>query len=186
MAWAALDRFVRNADHAGNTEMLGRMKALRTEIHQEVCREGFSDGLNSFVEYYGGQEPDASLLLMPVIGFLPADDPRIAATIDRIERELMEDGLVYRTPRARAMGQGAFLACNCWLADCRRMQGRNFEAHAALERLLDVRNDVGLLAEEYDVRGRHLSGNFPQALSHVTLITSALGLSGALLERRAL
>jgi GH15 family glucan-1,4-alpha-glucosidase len=185
MAWVAVDRFVRSrcsasgADH----ELIRHMKALRTEIHREVCREGFHTGLNSFVQYYGGQEVDASLLLMPIVGFLPVTDPRVTATIERIERELMDDGLVYRSMQSRQGSQGAFLACSCWLADCRRMQGRMSEARAALDRLLEVRNDVGLLSEEYDIRGRHLSGNFPQALSHLSLVTTALGFSGPTLGR---
>jgi GH15 family glucan-1,4-alpha-glucosidase len=149
-----------------------------------VCREGFHSGLNSFVQYYGGQDLDASLLLMPIVGFLPVSDPRVAATIARIEGELMDDGLVYRSTHSRQGSQGAFLACSCWLADCRRLQGRTHEARAALERVLEVRNDVGLVSEQYDVRGRHLSGNFPQALSHLGLVTSALGFSGAVMERR--
>ena len=146
---------------------------------------GFHTGLKSFVQYYGGQEVDASLLLMPIVGFLPITDPRVAATIKRIERELMDDGLVYRSMQSRQGSQGAFLACSCWLADCRRMQGRISEARAAFERLLEVRNDVGLLSEEYDIRGRHLSGNFPQALSHLGVVTTALELSGPTLGRGA-
>jgi GH15 family glucan-1,4-alpha-glucosidase len=180
MAWVAIDRFVRSRSSAGdaNCELLARMKALRTQIHEDVCREGFHRGLNSFVQYYGGEDVDASLLRMPIVGFLSVDDPRVAATIARIERELMNDGLVYRNTHSLQDSQGVFLACSCWLADCRRLQGRTNEARAALERMLEVGNDVGLLSEQYDIRGRHLSGNFPQALSHLSLLTTALGLSG--------
>jgi GH15 family glucan-1,4-alpha-glucosidase len=117
------------------------------------------------------------------VGFLPADDPRIAGTIAAIERELMEDGLVRRKPPSGAVPEGAFLACSCWLADCRQMQGRHEEACEALERVLSVRNDLGLLSEEYDLGAGQLAGNFPQALSHLALVTSALGLSGKVLQR---
>jgi GH15 family glucan-1,4-alpha-glucosidase len=187
MAWVALDRFLRRRSSGGDVdrEVLTRIDALRTQIHDDVCREGFDSGLNSFVQYYGGQDADASLLLMPIVGFLPVNDPRVAATISRIERELMDDGLVYRSTRSRRGSQGAFMVCSCWLADCRRLQGRTREARATLERLLEVRNDVGLLSEEYDTRGRHLSGNFPQALSHLGLVTTALGLSGRVIGRGA-
>lgn len=185
MAWVAIDRFLRNKAPASpaDEELLRRMTALRTEIHREVCQEGFDCRLNSFVQYYGSQDIDASLLLIPSVGFLPADDPRVIATVERIERELMEDGLVYRNAKSRTQSQGAFLACNCWLADCRQMQGRHTAAREAFERLLAVRNDVGLLSEEYDLRARRLTGNFPQALSHLALVTTALGLSGPVLQR---
>lgn len=156
---------------------------MRTHIHSEVCAEGYHAGLGSFVQHYGGQALDASLLLLPLVGFLPVSDPRIAGTIAAVERDLLEDGLVLRQRSQSLEPEGAFLACTCWLADCRGMQGRVGEAREALERVLSVRNEVGLLSEEYDVRGRHLSGNFPQALSHLALVTSALGLSGPVLQR---
>jgi GH15 family glucan-1,4-alpha-glucosidase len=185
MAWVALDRFLkRNAAAAdADPHLLKRLVALRSEMHAEICREGYDRGLESFVEYYGSRQVGAALLLMPVVGFLPIDDPRISATIARIERELMEDGLVYRTFESRGSSQGAFLPCSGWLADCRQMQGRDQAARAAFERMLAVRNDVGLLSEEYDIRGRRLTGNFPQALSHLALVNTGLGLCGPVLRR---
>jgi GH15 family glucan-1,4-alpha-glucosidase len=185
MAWVALERFVRSRSKmtGAGDGLVARAAATRDDIAREVCCEGFDSGLNSFVEYYGGDEIDAASLLIPIVGFLPPDDPRITATVARIERELIEDGLVYRNERSASQGQGAFLVCNCWLADCLRMQGRHAEARQAFERLLEVRNDVGLLSEEYDLRSRRLTGNFPQALSHLGLVTTGLGLSGPVLQR---
>ena len=185
MSWVGVDRFLRkDALHGGtDADTLRRLSTLRARIHAEVCEEGYHAGLGHFVQHYGGQELDASLLLIPLVGFLPADDPRVAGTITAIEQKLMEDGLVLRKPTHGLDPEGAFLACTCWLADCRSVQGRDAEARDALERVLSVRNDVGLLSEEYNVRGRHLSGNFPQALSHLALVTSALGLSGSVLQR---
>ena len=126
---------------------------------------------------------DASLLLLPLVGFLPVDDPRMSATIDAVERELSDDGLVWRGPRGGDTEQGAFIACTCWLADCRALQGRREEAVALLERVLALRNDVGLLSEVYRPGLRQLMGNFPQALSHLALVNTALGLSGPVLQR---
>jgi GH15 family glucan-1,4-alpha-glucosidase len=185
MAWVGLDRFLRQGGLHGGVEQatLKRLTTLRTQIHDEVCAEGYHPGIGTFVEYFGGQELDASLLLLPLVGFLPVEDPRISGTIAKIERELMEDGLVMRKPPQGREHEGAFLACTCWLADCRVMQGRNVEAREALERVLALRNDLGLLSEQYDVRGRHLSGNFPQALSHLAVVMTALGLSGPVLQR---
>jgi len=187
MAWVVLDRFLKRNAGAPDADphLLKRLAALRAEIHREVCQEGFDGGLDSFVEYYGSRQVGAALLLMPVVGFLPIDDSRVAATIARIERELMDDGLVYRTAESREGAQGAFLACSCWLADCRKMQGRDAAARAAFERLLAVRNDVGLLSEEYDIRRRRLTGNFPQALSHLALVNTGIGLCGPVLQRGA-
>ena len=185
MSWVAIDRFLRRNNSANDLDpdLLRRMRALRDSIHREVCTEGYDDDIGSFVQFYGSQDPDASLLLIPSVGFLPADDARVVSTVARIESELMDDGLLYRSRNAAEGGQGAFLACNCWLADCRHMQGRKHDARAALERLIDVSNDVGLLSEEYDLRAHRLSGNFPQALSHLALVTSALGLCGPVLQR---
>lgn len=126
---------------------------------------------------------DGSLLLLPATGFLPIEDPRITGTIQAIERDLMEDGLVRRKPRSDSPQQGAFIACGFWLADCRSMQGRQADAEALFERLLSIRNDVGLLSEEYDTSRGRLTGNFPQTLSHLALVTTALGLSGPVLQR---
>jgi GH15 family glucan-1,4-alpha-glucosidase len=184
MAWVAVDRFLkhRGCSSDADPQLLKRLAALRVEMHREICREGFDSGLDTFVEFYGSREVGAALLLIPAVGFLPIDDPRVAGTIARIERELMEDGLVWRTTDSRRRAQGAFLPCSCWLADCRRMQGRHAAAREAFERMLAVRNDVGLLSEEYDIRGRCLTGNFPQALSHLTLVNTALGICGPVLQ----
>ena len=140
--------------------------------------------MGSFTQYYGGQEIDASLLLIPLVGFLPIDDRRIAETIETIRRELSEGGLIRRM-KAKADGpnEGVFLACSCWMADCLALQGRDEEARAQFERLLAVGNDVDLFSEEYDVPGRHLAGNFPQALTHLAIVNTALGLCGPVLHR---
>jgi len=180
MAWAGLDSFLQRHSGSGDdAELTGRLTKLRHQIHGDVLQQGWSPGLGHFTQYYGGQELDASLLLMPLVGFLPATDPRMAATIDAIGRELSEGGLIRRLRRtADGPNEGAFLACSCWMADCLGLQGRHEEAEAQFERVLALRNDVGLFSEEYDVPGRHLSGNFPQALTHLAVVNSALGLSG--------
>ena len=189
MAWVGIDRVLRflqseegrdDADPA----LVQRLTALRQTIHDEVCREGWNEGLGTFTQYYGGQDIDASLLLLPLVGFLPADDPRMAATIETIRRELTEGGLV-RRKRAKPgkPAEGAFLACSCWMADCLSLQGRHDEAREQFERVLALCNDVGLLSEEYNVPGKHLAGNFPQALTHLAVINTALGLSGHVLHR---
>jgi GH15 family glucan-1,4-alpha-glucosidase len=187
MAWAGLDRFIRGpgAESCDPTER-ARLAALRDRIHGEICSEGFHPGLGSFVQHYGGQELDASLLLLPLIGFLPIDDPRIDGTIAAVERHLMADGLVIRHRIGDGGSpEGAFIACTCWLADCLSLQGRHAAARAAFERVLSLANDVGLLAEEYNLRGRHLAGNFPQALSHLAVVNTGLGLCGPVLQRAA-
>jgi GH15 family glucan-1,4-alpha-glucosidase len=183
MAWVGLDRFIRCHGQTGSVD-LERISALRQTIHDEVCREGWNEGLGTFTQHYGGQAVDASLLLMPLVGFLPADDPRMAATIATIGRELSEGGLIRRT-KARAEGpnEGAFLACSCWMADCLNMQGRKEEARAQFERVLAVANDLGLLSEEFNVPAKHLAGNFPQALTHLAVVNTALGLCGPTLQR---
>jgi GH15 family glucan-1,4-alpha-glucosidase len=185
MAWVGVDRFLRapeNRDHVG-PGCVARWETLRATIHADICREGFHPGLNRFVEYYGGQTIDACLLQLPLIGFLPIDDARITTTIDAVERELMEGGLVRRKKPHGKDPQGAFIACTLWLADCQKMQGRHKDARQTLERVLSVRNELGLLSEEYNVPGKHLAGNFPQALSHLALLNTALGLCGPVLQR---
>ena len=183
MAWVGLDRFIR---HHGETESmdLEQLTKLRQTIHDEVCREGWNEGLGTFTQHYGGQAVDASLLLLPIVGFLPADDPRMVATIATIQSELSEGGLIRRT-KAQAEGpnEGTFLACSCWMADCLSLQGRQEEAGAQFERVLAVANDVGLLSEEYNVPAKHLAGNFPQALTHLAVVNTGLGLSGPTLQR---
>nr|WKF60819.1 Trehalase [Paraburkholderia busanensis] len=186
MAWAAFDRFVSRHRQSGAVDIatVTRLTALRDRVREEVMREGWNGGLNSFVQYYGGQTIDASLLLLPLIGFISATDPRMASTIERIERELWEDGLIRRTsPSTQSTPEGAFLPCSCWLASCLNLQGRITEARTLLERVLGVSNDLGLLSEEYNVVGRHLAGNFPQALTHLALVNTALGLCGSTIER---
>ena len=186
MAWAGLDRALRDggALHDDSAERRHHLGALRQQVHDEVCREGWNAGLNTFTQAYGSQVMDASLLLLPLVGFLPADDPRMAATIARIADELSEGGLIRRHKRKfDGANEGAFLPCSCWMADCLRLQGRHDEAVAQFERLLAVGNDVGLFSEEFDVPGRCLTGNFPQALTHLAIVNTALGLSGPTLNR---
>jgi len=183
MAWVGLDRFIRRCD-ATASPVLEALTTLRQTIHDEVCREGWNEGLGSFTQYYGGETIDASLLLLPLVGFLPVDDSRMAATIATVERELSEGGLIRRT-KARAEGpnEGAFLACSCWMADCLNMLGRKEAARTQFERVLATANDLGLLAEEYNVPAKHLAGNFPQALTHLAIVNTGLGLCGPTLQR---
>ena len=189
MAWVAADRVLHMLEQDGGVSedddtLVVRLTKLRRTIHDEVCREGWNEGLGSFTQYYGGQAIDASLLLMPLVGFLPVDDRRVKATIETIQRELSEGGLIRRT-KAQASGskEGAFLACSCWMADCLDMQGRSDEARAQFVRVLGVANDLNLFSEEYNVPGSHLAGNFPQALTHLAIINTALGLCGPVLHR---
>lgn len=185
MAWVGVDRFIRNHEkrHDADATLLDSLKALRRQIHDEITERSWNHRRGHFVDRYGGEHLDASLLLLPLVNFLPADDQRMAATIDAIERELSDDGLVWRKPHGGDTDQGAFIACSCWLADCRSMQGNRQAAVALLERVLSLRNDVGLLSEEYHPGLRRLMGNFPQGLSHVALVNTALGLSGPVLQR---
>ena len=181
MAWVAMDRAIRGAEEFGLGAPLDRWRALRERIHESVCREGYNTSKRSFVQYYGGDDLDASLLLMPLVGFLPPNDPRMKSTVAAIQRELMIDGLVmrYRTHEhvdGLPPSEGLFLACSFWLADNLILQGHKREARALFERLLSLCNDVGLLAEEYDPRARRQLGNFPQAFSHLALINTALNL----------
>jgi GH15 family glucan-1,4-alpha-glucosidase len=185
MAWVGVDRFLRNHGKRGDVDakLLDPLRGLRRRIHDEVTERSWNHRRGHFTDRYGGEQLDACLLLLPLVNFLPADDPRMAATIDAIERELSEDGLVWRRPQEMESGQGAFIACSLWLADCRSLQGRREEARRLLERVLALCNDVGLLSEEYHPGLRRLMGNFPQALSHVALVNTALGLSGPVLQR---
>ena len=153
-------------------------RALRDEIHAEVCERGFDESLGSFVQSYGSRELDASLLLVPLVGFLAGDDVRVQGTIAAVERELLQDGLVirYRTqPGIDGLppGEGVFLPCSFWLVDCYELSGRHNDAHALFERLIGLANDLGLLAEEYDPRSQRLLGNFPQAFTHLALVNTA-------------
>ena len=178
MAWVAFDRAIKSVEECGLGGPVDCWRALRERIHDEVCREGFNPEVGAFVQHYGSTKLDASVLLMPLVGFLPASDPRVHSTIRAIERRLTRDGLVLRYETAGSRGgEGAFLACSFWLADAMVLQGRREEACRLFERLLSLRNDVGLLSEEYDSATKQLVGNFPQALSHVALINTAHNLS---------
>jgi GH15 family glucan-1,4-alpha-glucosidase len=184
MAWVAVDRAVRTIEEFDEDGPLARWRKLRSEIHDEVCLLGFSHELQSFVQYFGGKELDASLLMLPLVGFLPVEDPRIEGTVSAIERSLMKDGFVARyNTRTGVDGvtgtEGAFLPCSFWLVDVYLLQGRREEARELFERLLEIRNDVGLLSEEFDPKERRQLGNFPQAFSHLALINSAHNLEPA-------
>jgi len=184
MAWVALDRGIRTAEAFGLTGPLDRWKEVRRGIHEEVCARGFDRDVGSFTQAFGSAELDASLLLLPTTGFLPATDPRIKGTIEAIERHLLIDGFVLRYNSARTEdglppGEGAFLACTFWLADAYVLLGRVDDAQRLFENVLSIANDVGLLAEEYDPVLRRMVGNFPQAFSHVALINTAYNLGHA-------
>jgi GH15 family glucan-1,4-alpha-glucosidase len=188
MAWVGINHFVESdvMRAAAGDELVGRMRGLRTQIHQTVCERGYSAGAGHFVQRYDGETLDASLLLLPLVGFLPADDPRIAGTIAAVERELMEGGLVRRkAAKGDGHDEGVFLACSCWLADCMAMQGRRDEAATMLDRVIGLSNDVGLLSEEFHVPTRRLIGNVPQALTHLGVVNSALFLSRPVVQRGA-
>ena len=182
MAWVAVDRLIRSAETGRFATDVPRWRKLRAAIHEQVCRQGFDPELNSFVQYYGSKHLDASILMMPLVGFLPADDARVVGTVKAIETHLMRDGFVERyTPDPKVdgipHGEGAFLACSFWLADNYELQGRYEDAVRMFERLLEIRNDVGLLSEEYDPIGKRQLGNFPQAFSHVGLVNTAFNLT---------
>ena len=184
MAWVAFDRAVRMIEEDGLDGPVDRWRALREEIHDEVCREGLSEKLGAFTQSYGLDRLDASLLMIPLVGFLPADDERVVATVAAIERELVEDGLVtrYRADEENTdvdglpPGEATFLPCSFWLVQVYALQGRLDEAEKLFERLIGLRNDLGLLSEEYDVKAERLVGNFPQAFTHLTLVDAALTL----------
>jgi GH15 family glucan-1,4-alpha-glucosidase len=188
MAWVAFDRAVKIREQLG--EQVGDagedegLRRIRDEIHRDVCQRGFDPDLGSFVQAYGSKSLDASLLLLPLVGFLPPSDPRIVGTVKAIERRLVVDGFVMRYDTGELVdglppGEGAFLACSFWLADNYVLQGRVDEARELFARLLSLRNDVGLLAEEYDPRLSRQVGNFPQAFSHVALVNTAYNLTRA-------
>jgi GH15 family glucan-1,4-alpha-glucosidase len=187
LAWVALDRAVKGVERFGYEGPVQRWREVREEIHQEVCRRAWDPDRETFTQFYGSRELDASLLLIPLVGFLPPGDPRVRGTVAAIERELCQDGFVLRYPtgpEGQAVDglpgrEGAFLACTFWLADNYALVGRVPDARRLFERLLALRNDVGLLAEEYDPVARRQLGNFPQAFSHVPLINTAMHLSEA-------
>jgi GH15 family glucan-1,4-alpha-glucosidase len=195
MAWVAFDRAVKSVEEFGHEGPADRWRALREEVHAEVCREGFDAERGAFVQSYGAKKLDAALLMIPLVGFLPPEDERVRRTVEAIERELCADGFVTRyamdaeTAEVDGLppGEGAFLPCTFWLADCLHLLGREQEARDVFERLLSLRNDLGLLSEEYDPRSQRLVGNFPQAFTHVGLVNTAFTLSskGGPVDERA-
>jgi GH15 family glucan-1,4-alpha-glucosidase len=188
MAWVAFDRAVKAVEQFALDGPVERWRALRADVHDEVCRKGYDAGRNTFVQSYGSKELDASLLMIPLVGFLPADDPRMIGTVEAIARELGRNGFIDRYKSASAVdglppGEGSFLPCTFWLADNYALQGRGEEARRIFEQLLAIRNDVGLLAEEYDSENHRMLGNLPQAFSHVAQINSAYTLGRSALGR---
>jgi GH15 family glucan-1,4-alpha-glucosidase len=182
MAWVAVDRAVKAIQRFHVSGPLERWRALRETIHRDVCEQSFSSVRNAFVQSYGSTELDASVLMIPLVGFLPANDPRVTSTVEAIQRELVVDGLVRRYATETGVdglppGEGAFLACTFWLADNLALTGQYAEARRIFKGLLDLRNDVGLLAEQYDPRLKRQLGNFPQAFTHVALVNTAHNLT---------
>jgi GH15 family glucan-1,4-alpha-glucosidase len=184
MAWVAFDRAVRTAERFGQDGPLDRWRALRDRIHREVCERGYDTERRTFTQSYGSRGLDAATLMIPVVGFLPPDDERVIGTVEAIRREICQDGFVLRYDTREAddglpPGEGAFLPCSFWLADCLTMIGRHDEAHELFDRLAGLANDVGLIAEEYDPRLGRQVGNFPQAFTHVGLVNTAMNLDRA-------
>jgi GH15 family glucan-1,4-alpha-glucosidase len=183
MCWVAFDRAVRTVEDQGLDGPVDRWRELRDEIHDQVTEKGFNEKLGSFTQTYGSTELDASLLLLPLVGFLPPDDERVRGTIEAVERELLQDGFVlrYRTRDdgvdGLPAGEGVFLPCSFWLANCYELLGRRDEAQALFERLVGLSNDLGLLSEEYDPKAKRLLGNFPQAFTHLALVTTAFNIA---------
>jgi len=185
MAWVAFDRIVRGLQEFGDeddAQRIARWSTIRDEIHAEVCAKAYDEDRKTFVQAYGSSNLDAALLMMPLVGFLPATDERMQGTVDAIRRELTTDGFVMRYTPDSAVdglppGEGVFLPCTFWLVDNFALMGRVDEARALFERLLRLTNDVGLLAEEYDPESGRLLGNFPQAFTHVAMVNSASNLS---------
>jgi GH15 family glucan-1,4-alpha-glucosidase len=184
MAWVAVDRAIRSAEEFGLEAPLEEWRAWRQQIHDEVCEKGFDAGRNTFVQHYGSENLDAGLLMIAIVGFLPADDPRVKGTVAAIEADLLRDGFVIRYDTGEAKdglppGEGAFLACSFWLVGNYVLLGRIDEARALFDRLVGLANDVGLLSEEYDPVNKRMVGNFPQAFSHIALINAAYALAAA-------
>jgi GH15 family glucan-1,4-alpha-glucosidase len=183
MAWVAFDRAIKAAGMLHANAPVERWQKVRTKIHDEICSRGYSEKLGSFVQSYGSEHLDAALLLMPQVGFLPPEDPRVQGTLKAIEGNLMSGGLVLRYNTEKVSdglppGEGVFLACSFWMVSALKLQGRDGDASKLFERVLSLANDVGLLAEEYDTGARRLVGNFPQALSHISLVNAAVNLAG--------
>jgi GH15 family glucan-1,4-alpha-glucosidase len=192
MAWVAFDRMIKGHQQFGIDAPVERWRALRKKIHDEVCRCGFDAELGSFVQSYGSKQIDASLLLIPMVGFLPVSDPRVKSTVEQIEKRLLWNGFVRRYDTAQSedglpAGEGAFLACSFWLADNYTLMGRRADAEQLLMKLLNTCNGVSLLPEEYDPEHQCFLGNFPQAFSHVALVNSVLNFAQkvAPVEKRA-
>jgi GH15 family glucan-1,4-alpha-glucosidase len=182
MAWVAFDRAVKVVEEFGY-DGADSWRASRDRIHAEVCAEGYDPDRGAFVQAFGSQLLDASLLMIPLVGFLPATDERVRNTVAAIQRELTVDGFVLRYASGHVAdglpeGEGVFLPCSFWLADNLALMGQTGEARALFERLLGLSNDVGLLSEEYDPKAKRLLGNFPQAFTHVALVNTACNLSG--------
>jgi GH15 family glucan-1,4-alpha-glucosidase len=182
MAWVAFDRAVRAVEQFRHDGPVDRWRQARDDIHAEVCAKAYDADRRTFTQSYGSRHLDASVLMMPLVGFLPATDERMVGTVAAIERTLMYKGFVRRYSSDEDVdglppGEGAFLACSYWLADNLDLQGRSAEARDLFERLLSLANDVGLLAEEYDAEAQRLVGNFPQAFTHVSLVNTARNLS---------
>ena len=189
MTWVAFDRAVMLAEQLGYEAPVDKWKAIRDAIHKEICEQAYDKKKRSFVQAYGSKKLDAALLLMPAVGFLPGSDPRVKATVKAIERELMQHGLVQRydtndSGDGLPPGEGVFLACSFWMASALKAVGRTREAKALFEKLLKLRNDLGLLSEEYDPKSRRLVGNFPQAFSHIALVNTAYYLEGSSRTRK--
>lgn len=181
MAWVAFDRAVLLAEQLGYRAPIEKWSALRDTIHEQICVKAFNPKRKTFVQAYGSEQLDASLLLMPLVGFLPASDPRVVATVEAIENELMPDGLVMRYDTSKVddglpPGEGVFLACSFWMVSALKVIGREKDARKLFERLLKLRNDIGLLAEQYDPKRKRQVGNFPQAFSHISLVNAAFDL----------
>ncbi|HEY9445247.1 MAG TPA: glycoside hydrolase family 15 protein, partial [Gemmatimonadales bacterium] len=178
MAWVAFDRAVKIARRAGFEAPIDQWVAQRDRVHAEVCERGYHAGKGSFTQVYGGETVDASLLMLPLVGFLPVEDPRVSGTVAAIERELLVDGLVrrydtHRTEDGLDPGEGVFLPCSFWLVDTYVLQGRHEEARRLFDRLTALQNDVGLMSEEYDPVAKRQLGNFPQAFSHIAFVNAA-------------
>jgi GH15 family glucan-1,4-alpha-glucosidase len=187
MAWVGLARMVKLMERFKLEGPIDKWRACRDEIHAQVCREGYDRDRGTFTQYYGSKELDASTLLIPAVGFLPPDDERVRGTVDAIERELTQDGFVMRYSTGTDEGsvdglegrEGAFLPCSFWFADALAMIGRKDDARKLFERVTSLGNDLGLLSEEYDPDRKRLIGNFPQAFTHLALVSTAAGLSGS-------
>jgi len=184
MAWVAFDRALKLAEKLNHRTPLAHWQSIRDTIHREICKNAYNDEKKCFVRSYGSHHLDAALLLMPLVGFLPGDDPRVRATVETIERELMIDGFVRRYDTSNVddglpPGEGAFLACSFWMVSSLKAIGRQEDARKLFERLLTLSNDLGLFSEEYDPESKRLLGNFPQAFSHIALLKAAFDLEDA-------